>query len=494
MVRGGSAYAYGDAYGRETVTGSSALGRIAAIVALAVAAVVVAVLLLPGGNDYTVTAQFQNASQLVKGSQVVVGGVSVGSVKSIELGPNGSALVTFSVSGDYAPLRRGTTATVRSYSLSGIANRQVQLTLPPEGRGGDQIPDGGTLAESDTVSEVDLDQVFNTLDPKTIRDFKHVIQGFAISYDGVGPKANRGYRYLNPFLSTSRRLFDELSLDTPTLGRLVIDTSKLSGALAERAPEISSLIHNAELSFGALGRERSALAASISKLPDFMRQSNTTFVNLRATLDDLDPLIEASKPVADRLGPFFAAFRKTAHGSVPTLRDLDRILRSPGPGNDLVELTRSALPLERAGVGQGSVDCGQNPATDYLAAADRNFSQGALPESACALQNGLPALAFFRAYQPELTGWFNDFGASGIVDANGGIGRIGTTVNTFSASTPGFPSILGQASDQISDPLLDTGNTRRCPGANERPAPDGSNPFTDGGTLNCDPSEIPPGP
>jgi phospholipid/cholesterol/gamma-HCH transport system substrate-binding protein len=477
------------------VTGSSALGRIAAIVALGVAAVVVALLLLPGGNDYTVTAQFQNASQLVKGSQVVVGGVSVGSVKSIELGPDGSALVSFSVSGDYAPLRRGTTATVRSYSLSGIANRQVQLTLPPEGRGGDEIPDGGSLAASDTVSEVDLDQVFNTLDPKTIRDFKHLIQGFAISYDGVGPKANRGYRYLNPFLSTSRRLFDELSLDTPTLGRLVVDTSKLSGALAERAPEISSLIHNAELSFGALGRERSALAASISKLPDFMRQSNTTFVNLRATLDDLDPLIEASKPVADRLGPFFAAFRKTAHGSVPTLRDLDRILRSPGPGNDLVELTRSALPLKRAGVGQGSVDCGQNPATDYLAAADRNYSQGALPESACALQNGLPALAFFRAYQPELTGWFNDFGPeSGVYDANGGMSRIAATLNTFSASTPGFPSILGQAGDPTSDPLLDTGNTRRCPGANERPAPDGSNPFTDGGTLNCDPSQIPPGP
>jgi phospholipid/cholesterol/gamma-HCH transport system substrate-binding protein len=468
--------------------------RWASALALAGAAAIVVYLLLFGGNDYTVTAQFQNASQLVKGSQVVVGGVSVGSVKSIELGPDGSALVSFSVSDDYAPLRRGTTATVRSYSLSGIANRQVQLTLPPEGRGGDEIPDGGSLAASDTVSEVDLDQVFNTLDPKTIRDFKHLIQGFAISYDGVGPKANRGYRYLNPFLSTSRRLFDELSLDTPTLGRLVVDTSKLSGALAERAPEISSLIHNAELSFGALGRERSALAASISKLPDFMRQSNTTFVNLRATLDDLDPLIEASKPVADRLGPFFAAFRKTAHGSVPTLRDLDRILRSPGPGNDLVELTRSALPLKRAGVGQGSVDCGQNPATDYLAAADRNYSQGALPESACALQNGLPALAFFRAYQPELTGWFNDFGASGIVDANGVIGRIGTTANTFSASTPGFPSILGQAGDQTSDPLLDTGNTRRCPGANERPAPDGSNPFTDGGTLNCDPSQIPPGP
>jgi hypothetical protein len=37
------------------------------------------------------------------------------------------------------------------------------------------------------------------------------------------------------------------------------------------------------------------------------------------------------------------------------------------------------------------------------------------------------------------------------------------------------------------------GQVARCPGSVERPA-DGSNPFTDNGALNCDPSLIPPGP
>ena len=40
---------------------------------------------------------------------------------------------------------------------------------------------------------------------------------------------------------------------------------------------------------------------------------------------------------------------------------------------------------------------------------------------------------------------------------------------------------------------LHIGNLNRCPGSNERPARDGTNPFTDGGTLDCDPSQIPPG-
>jgi len=37
------------------------------------------------------------------------------------------------------------------------------------------------------------------------------------------------------------------------------------------------------------------------------------------------------------------------------------------------------------------------------------------------------------------------------------------------------------------------GNYKRCPGSNERPAPDGSNPWAPDG-LNCEPSIVPPGP
>jgi phospholipid/cholesterol/gamma-HCH transport system substrate-binding protein len=35
---------------------------------------------------------------------------------------------------------------------------------------------------------------------------------------------------------------------------------------------------------------------------------------------------------------------------------------------------------------------------------------------------------------------------------------------------------------------------RRCPGAATQPASDGSTPFTDDGTNDCDPSQVPPGP
>jgi phospholipid/cholesterol/gamma-HCH transport system substrate-binding protein len=477
---------------------SSAVGRIAAAVALLAAAFAVALLLLSGGGgSYEITAKFENASQLVPGNEVVVAGTPAGSVEDIALGSDGEALVKLSVDDRYAPLESGTTATIRSFSMSGIANRQVELTLPPDGQAGEEIRDGGMLEQSDTVSEVDLDQIFNTLDDRTVEDLRKVIKGLETSYDGVGKQANRGFKYLNPFLSTSRRVFGELTRDQHAFEGLLVDTSRLSGALAERRDDVSLLVHNLNGMMGAIGRQKESLARAVGELPGFLRNFNTTAVNLRATLDDLDPLVDASKPVAVKLRPFFSEFRGAARDLVPAVRDLDAIVKRKGSDNDLVELTRLAVPLERKANGEGSTGCGGDPTSDFDDAADDEFDQGAFGESVCSLRNALPNLALFRPYTPELVGWFDDFGHSGLTDANGGIGRVGTTFNTFSLSAPGLPILdlahLQGPNEQLG--LLDTGNTRRCPGALERDPGDGSTPFgPSNGGPNCDESDIPVGP
>jgi phospholipid/cholesterol/gamma-HCH transport system substrate-binding protein len=474
--------------------GSFAAGRIAALVAIAAAAAL-ALALAGSDEQYEVTAEFENASQLVPGNQVVVGGVAAGSVKEIELGDDGQALVTFSVDEQYAPLERGTTATVRSPSLSGVANRQVQLTLPPDSRAGARIPAGGTLSQAETVSEVDLDEVFNTLDERTVADFKRVVQGLELSLDGVGPQANRSFRYLNPFLSTSRGLFAELTRDERVLESLIVDSAKLSGALAERAPDLSALVSNLDSMMGAISARKLALAESVRRLPGFMREANTTFVNLRAALDDAAPLVEASKPAARELRRFLPLLRAAAADAVPTIRDLDALVRRRGSANDLVELTRDQVGLARRAVGQGSPDCGTEP-SEHAAAADGDFRQGAFGESACALRDSNSTLAMFRPYAPELVGWFDDFSHPGTFDALGAVGRIGTSFNQFTASASGLPDLGAPVSpaELLDTGIVQTGLDDKCPGANERPLPaglgQGGVPYDEGGAIDCDPGDV----
>ena len=61
-----------------------------------------------------------------------------------------------------------------------------------------------------------------------------------------------------------------------------------------------------------------------------MRRANTTFVNLRATLDDLDPLVEESKPVAKKLRPFLAEAAAAGARRPADARDLATLIKQPG--------------------------------------------------------------------------------------------------------------------------------------------------------------------
>ncbi|MBA3326965.1 MAG: MCE family protein, partial [Solirubrobacterales bacterium] len=324
---------------------SRMVSRIAGIAVAAVAVAVVSVALLaPGGDSYTVKARFQNASQLVKGNLVQVSGKAIGSVEDIDLTPDGQAELTLKITdGGYAPLRRGTLATVRQASLSGVANRYVDLRLAPDGA--PAIEEGEIIAQQDTTTAVDLDQLFNIFDPRTRKSLQGVVKGYATAYAGRGVQQNRGLLYLNPSLAATSRLFSELNRDTELFKRFVVSSSKLVTDVAERRDDLAGLVDNLATTTGAIGRRKGALSDAISQLPPFMRRANTTFVNLRSTLDDLDPLVSESKPVAKKLRPLLGELRPLARDARPTLRDLSAVVRRPGAANDLVEATRSAVPV-----------------------------------------------------------------------------------------------------------------------------------------------------
>jgi phospholipid/cholesterol/gamma-HCH transport system substrate-binding protein len=448
----------------------SVAGRIAAVLAVTVAVIVVAVLLFSGGSgSYTVKAKFINASQLVKGNLVQVAGVKAGSVKKIEVADDGQAVVTFEVDEDFAPLHEGTRATIRQASLSGIANRYIELSLPGTPKDGSkprEIPEGNTIGVEETTTAVELDQLFSVFDPPTREAVKQLFVNQHRFYEGKIAEQRAVFKYLNPALSTSSRLFNELNADTPTLERFIVDSSDLVTALAERRDDLTNLVSNLNATFRALGSQREALREAITALPDFLRQANTTFVDLRFALDDVDPLVDASKPVARELQPFLRELRPFARDARPTVRDLNDIVLKSGKDNDLYDLVRTFPPLTSSALAtkNRTVDAGAGP-------KDVGRTRGAFPE----LSDSTPLIAFGRPYTPDLFGWFDDFSNTGGYDALAGWSRSQTVFNAFDVTAP-VPAIAPL--DQRQELFLNTARTgqyKRCPGGAEEPAPDGSN-------------------
>ncbi len=443
-----------------------------ALLALALAVLLAAYLLLfRGGSGHEYTLLFANAGQLVKDDDVQVGGRRIGSVREIELTGDNQAAVKVEVQEPYAPLPEGTQAVIRLTSLSGVANRYVALTLGPDS--GAQLDDGATLDASKTTSVVDLDQLFNTLDERTRGDLQSVIKGFADQYEGRGEEAGESAKYFNPLLSTSRVLAGQLTEDEGALTRFLVNSSQAVTAVAERRDDLSALVGNANETTGAIAAENAALSSALSLLPTTLRRANTTFVNLRATLDDLDVLVAESKPATKDLAPFLRELRPLVHDARPTIRDLRTLIRRNGEDNDLVEATRKMPALQRV--------------------ASPAFSNGKL-----ALQRAQPVLEFIRPYTPEFVGWLRDFGqGTANYDANGHFARIQPIFNAFSFGDNPAGGLLTPIPPAQRFDGLETGVIARCPGAATQKPADGSAPYLDEGNLgadDCDPTLQLPGP
>ncbi len=432
------------------------------LIVLAIAAVGY-LLFARSGGSYRVVLSLENASQLVKGNQVKVGGVPVGSVSKLELGQDARARIEISIDDDSVrPLHEGTRAEVRSTSLAGVANRYVALTPGPVNA--PKLASGATIPTHDTQSEVDLDEVLNTLDPQTLRDLKLLIRNGASALSGRGRQLGRALTALDPALSQMDALERELLHDQGRFGRFLVESADVVSAVASRRPQLERLVSSGRTTLDEVASHDAAVDSLLSRLPDTLRQTNTTLVNLRAALGDVDPTLRVARPVARPLSKTLALAQPTLRDARPVVRSLRNTIDRRGSG-DLVGLLQRLPSLERNAV----------PALDSTTATVSDL---------------LPIVTEARPYAPDaVAGLFNGFGGTtgGYYDANGQYTRI-----SFQSSAYSLESIASLLPVPASTPGLtgyQSGVTARCPGSAAQAAPDHSNPIV---VPGCDPQDVLP--
>jgi phospholipid/cholesterol/gamma-HCH transport system substrate-binding protein len=442
------------------------LSRLLTVAALVVAVVIIAFLLLGGDSGHKYNLIFQTGGQLVKGNEVWIGGAPAGTVDAIVLTEDNHAKVSISVDQE---LHEGTTAVIRTPSLSTVAGRYVSLSPGPNNA--PALPDGGTLAGDSTTTPVDLDQLFDTFDGRTRKGLRDVIQGFAATYTGKGQQANETYKYFAPALSSTDRLLKELDADQNVFTDFIVNGAKTVTAISERRNDLTGLVSNANTALGAIADQNAALDRSLQLLPPTLRQANTSFVNLRAALDDLDPLINTTGRATKNLDEFLLKLQPVARRAVPVFTDLGLAVDRPGPSNDLAALVKNLVPLHKRG-----------------GPASRSGIR--------ALNASQEFVTFARPYAPEFLASIGKLGAvSGYYDGDGNYARVQAAAfnlfryNSVTTNLEPIPLAEKFSGVQFMSP------TTRCPGGATQPV-SGSNPFLDQGRLNgkCDPSDVPPGP
>jgi phospholipid/cholesterol/gamma-HCH transport system substrate-binding protein len=444
---------------RSEQTPRSPLTRIVAAVALIVAVGVVAVLILFGGSSYAIKAQFTDASGLVTGDSVELGGRPVGSVTDIGLAPNGQAVITLSISDrSITPLHRDTRATVRQLGQAGLTNHYVALSPGPASA--PALHSGTTLPTTQTTALVNLDEILDSFGPQQRQNLKQLISASDQIYAGSGAKEFNGMLgEFDPALIQLNGFTSQLAADRGAIANVIETGATTASALASRSPQLMSAVQNTATTLNSVASQNSALSDDFLRAPAVLNEARKTLADAGNAVTALRPALRDVPPAADPLDGF--------------LRRIDLTLPAAAP---VVTKLRSEIPDLRSTL---------NGLT-----AMRAQAVGALNSAATALQLARPIVTVFRYYGSDLLlGVFA--GLAGLATANydrwGHYARLEFT-------QPYQTSLGGPLSSLLSTPIvpglfnLRTRLLRRCPGGNAPPTPDGSSPWVLPSSI-CTPSQ-----
>jgi phospholipid/cholesterol/gamma-HCH transport system substrate-binding protein len=288
--------------------------------------------LSPQGYEFRVS--FTNASQLADEADVRIAGVSVGKVIGKTLDPeHNRTMVTIQMDNKFAPIRKDTEAILRTKTVAG----EIYVQLTPGTPNSPALSDGGLLARSNVANAVQLDQIYNALDPTTRQAFRTWQQQLAIAVKGNDQNLNDVLGNLPTFAADATDLLQVLDVQHTAVVNLVRNGGTVFGALDQSSSALRTLITAGEATFATTAANNNAIAATFHVFPTFLNETKATMTRLQNFSLDTDPLIKELEPVATNLKPTLTDVRKLA----PSLRSFFVNL---GP---LITAAKTGLPAYR---------------------------------------------------------------------------------------------------------------------------------------------------
>jgi phospholipid/cholesterol/gamma-HCH transport system substrate-binding protein len=310
-------------------------------------------------KSYQITAYFPEATQLATESDVRIGGVTVGKVKSIQLAPEDKRVhgqdttpATIEIDPQFAPINSDAQAILRQKTLLGETYLELTsgtkasepVSLGSSGGGSSDetanahaIPEGGTLGVGQTKDATQIDEIFNALDPRTRHAFQQWQASAAVAINGRSVDLNDSLGNLGPFLGDATNVLKVLRSQRTALQGLIRDTGTVFNALSERNQELAGAITNSNQTFGALADENQALSEIFRVLPVFQHESLLTLQRLDSFQANTRPLIQKLLPVANDISPTLRSIRQLS----PHLESLFQNLKP------LIKVSRKGLPATR---------------------------------------------------------------------------------------------------------------------------------------------------
>ena len=267
-------------------------------------------------SSRTYRAIFSDATGVVKGDDIRVAGVKVGSVKNVEIVDRTRARVTFTVRKATA-VTRSSTATIRYRNL--VGQRYIALT---QGVGDtSRLPDKDTIPLSRTQPALDLTTLFN---------------GFKPLFAALSPADINKLSY---------EMIQVFQGEGGNLEALLRSTGSVTQTLADRDQLIGDVITNLNVVLTTIGDRDQQLSDLIVQLRSFMAG---LVQDKDAILNSLDSVSALSKETAD----ITTGIRP---GLVSSVHELRQVATNLNQGRDEIDRALQILPIKLEKIGRTAI-------------------------------------------------------------------------------------------------------------------------------------------
>jgi phospholipid/cholesterol/gamma-HCH transport system substrate-binding protein len=264
----------------------------------------------------TYKAEFVDATGVVKGDDIRIAGVKVGSVQDVEIKDRTRALVTFAVD-EATPVTASTHATIKYRNL--VGQRYISLTKDV---GSDEpLGEGDTIKVSKTSPALDLTVLFN---------------GFKPLFQALSPADINQLSY---------EIVQVFQGEGGTLESLLANTASVTSTLAERDEVISSLIDNLNVVLDNLGDRDQQLSQLILTFKTFIGGLKD---DRDAILDSLDQISALSVETADLVKGIRSPF-------VEDIKQLRRLTKNINRNKAELDRALQVLPIKLTKVGRTAI-------------------------------------------------------------------------------------------------------------------------------------------
>ena len=269
---------------------------------------------LPFVPTYALTAEVPNASGLIKGNEVRIGGARVGVVSRIEAfaRPDGStgARLELKLEAAQPELPKDSTILVRPRSPLGL--KYVEITT---GRSRETFANGGTIPLSAaTIEPVELDEFFGMFDEPTRAGQAGSLIEWGNAFAGRGDDLGRAFRGLGPLLDHAEPALANLAAPATRFDALFPAFEQAAREVAPVALAQARMFEGLDRTFAAFSSVRESLKASISGGPPALDVATRELPAQAGFVNDSTVLFHKLRPafrsLADASPGLAAAFRE----------------------------------------------------------------------------------------------------------------------------------------------------------------------------------------